>query len=144
MKKRSLFIVALALMFGFGLVAGQAFAKDMTAKDFVGEAKKTITEISVVDAKKAFDKGGYTFVDCRTAKEYKMGHIPGAIHISRGVLEFKAGKMLPDKNANIIVNCKSGGRSALGTCTLCEMGYKNVKSLAGGWKAWVKAGYPIE
>lgn len=131
-------------MFSFGLVAGQAFAKDMTAKDFVGEAKKTITEISVADAKKAFDKGGYTFVDCRTAKEFKMGHIPGAIHIPRGMLEFKVSKKLPDKNANIIMNCKSGGRSALATCTLCEMGYKNVKSLAGGWKAWVKAGYPIE
>ena len=144
MKKRSLFIIALALMFSFGLVAGQAFAKDKTAKDFVAEAKKTISEISVEDAKKAFDKGGYTFVDCRTAKEFKMGHIPGAVHIPRGMLEFKVSKMLPDKNANIIMNCKSGGRSALGTCTLCEMGYKNVMSLAGGWKAWVKACYPIE
>ena len=144
MKKRSVFIVALALMFSFGLVAGDAFAKDKTGKDFVAEAKKTITEISVADAKKALDTGGYTFVDCRTAKEFKMGHIPGAVHIPRGMLEFKVSKMLPDKNANIIINCKTGGRSALATCTLCQMGYTNVNSLAGGWKAWVKAGYPIE
>ena len=68
-----------------------------------------------------------------------MGHVPGAMDIPRGLLEFKVGKKVPDKNAKIIVYCKKGGRGCLGMCTLCQMGYKNSKNMAGGWKAWEKA-----
>ncbi|MCD6486959.1 MAG: hypothetical protein J7K35_06515 [Syntrophobacterales bacterium] len=139
-KSLTIFFV---LLFAFSLSA--ACLADMTDKDFVKEAKKTITEISVADAKAAMDAGKVDVVlDCRTAKEFKKGHLPKAINLQRGLLEFKATKKIPNKDASIICYCKSGGRSCLSTCTLGKMGYTNVKSMDGGWKAWIKAGYPIE
>ena len=142
MKKRM--IVTLALVFLFPFFAGQAAAKDMTSKDFVDIAKKSIHEISVSDAEVQLEKGGNIFLDCREPKEFKMGHIPNAMNIPRGLVEFKVAKKIPDKNANIIIYCKSGGRGCLTCCTLCKMGYHNAVNMAGGWKAWEKAGYPVE
>ena len=121
-----------------------SMAADMTAKDLVSEAKKEICEVSVSEAKDLLDNGGNIFLDCRTSKEFKMGHVPGAINIPRGLLEFKIDKQIPDKATSIIMYCKSGGRGCLATCTLCKMGYKNVKNMDGGWVAWEKAGYPVE
>jgi len=144
MKRSILFVFVLALVSTLALTAPIAVAKDMTAKELVAEAKKNICEVSVSDAKALLDKGGYIFLDCRTSKEFKMGHVPGAMNIPRGLLEFKISKKIPDKNAKIAMYCKSGGRGCLATCTLCRMGYKNVKNMGGGWKAWEKAGYPIE
>ncbi|MBW1690404.1 MAG: rhodanese-like domain-containing protein [Deltaproteobacteria bacterium] len=116
----------------------------MTAKDLVAEAKKNITTIAVSEAKALFDKGDVIFLDCREPKEYKSGHIPGAINIPRGLLEFKIGKKISDKNTPVVMYCKSGGRASLACCSIQRMGYKNVKNMDGGWKAWVKAGYPVE
>ncbi|MCF8084577.1 MAG: hypothetical protein K9M96_15940 [Deltaproteobacteria bacterium] len=144
MKKRSLWVTMLAMVFALGLAIPQAMAADMTAEDIVSEAKKNVCEISVSEAKKCLDEGGYIFLDCREPKEFKMGHVPGAMNIPRGLMEFKVTKKIPDKNANIVVYCKVGGRGCLSACTLCRMGYKNVKNMAGGWQAWVKAGYPVE
>jgi len=134
-------LFALSLSFG-GCTTTQQ--KDMTADDFVKEAKQTVCDISVSEAKEILDKGDFLFLDCREPKEYKMGHIPGAMNLPRGLMEFKIDKKIPNKDENMVVYCKTGGRSCLATCTLCRMGYKNVKSMAGGWKAWEKAGYPIE
>ncbi|MFO7986251.1 MAG: rhodanese-like domain-containing protein [Desulfatiglandaceae bacterium] len=144
MKKRSLFVAILAMIFALGLAIPQGMAADMTAEDFVSEAKKDVCEVSVSEAMNCLDEGGYIFLDCREPKEFKMGHIPGAINIPRGLMEFKVTKEIPNKEANILVYCKVGGRGCLTTCTLCRMGYENVKNIAGGWKAWVKAGYPVE
>ena len=145
MKKRHLIlIIVLMVSAAFAFNASLAMAKDMTAKDLVTEAKKNIASISVSDAKAMLDKGGVTFLDCREPKEYKSGHIPGAINIPRGLLEFKIAGKLPDKNAPIIMYCKSGGRASLATQSVNRMGYKNVKNMDGGWKAWAKAGYPVE
>ncbi|MCP4722359.1 MAG: sulfurtransferase [Desulfobacteraceae bacterium] len=116
----------------------------MTAKDFVGDAKKNICEVSVSEAKALLDKGGYLFLDCRTSKEFKMGHVPGAMNIPRGLLEFKIDKKIPDKATEIVMYCKKGSRGCLATCTLCRMGYKNTRNMDGGWAAWEKAGYPVE
>ncbi len=143
-KKNLIFIVTLMISAAFAFNASLALAKDMTAKDLVAEAKKNIASISVSDAKALLDKGGATFLDCREPKEYKSGHIPGAVNIPRGLLEFKIGKKIPDKNASIVIYCKSGGRASLGCCNLVRMGYKNIKNIDGGWKAWSKAGYPVE
>lgn len=134
----SIFVMLLTISFSASCLAV------MSADDFVKEAKKTVKEISVADAKTAIDSGKAAVLDCRTAKEFKKGHLPGAINLQRGLLEFKVSKKFPDKSAYIIVYCKSGGRSCLGTCTLSEMGYTNVVSMAGGWKGWVKAGFPVE
>lgn len=145
MKRFSAWTLAMALV--FGLMAGgcaTAPQKDMTSQDLVDEAKKSVCEITVAEAKEILDKGEFLFLDCREPKEYKMGHIPGAMNIPRGLLEFKIAKKVPEKNQNMVVYCKTGGRSCLSACTLCRMGYKNMKSMAGGWKAWEKAGYPID
>ena len=143
---RKLALSVLAVVFTCALAFGvpQSMAKDMTATDFVEEAKKDVCEISVSEAKGMLDKGGWIFLDCREPKEFKMGHVPGAINIPRGLVEFKVGKKIPDKNAPIIVYCKVGGRGCLTACTLCRMGYKKVRNMGGGWKAWEKAGYPVE
>jgi rhodanese-related sulfurtransferase len=151
-------LLALSIALALGLAVGgcsttpkasttpeaAATSKEMTAKDFTAEAKKNICEISVSDAKARLDQGGYLFLDCRTAKEYKMGHVPGAMNIPRGLLEFKIDKKVPDKKTKMVMYCKTGGRGCLATCTLCRMGYKNVENMDGGWKAWEKAGYPVE
>ena len=144
MKSHRLFVFVLALIATLALTAPMAAAKDMTAKDMVAEAKEDICEVSVSEAKALLDNGGYIFLDCREPKEFKMGHVPGAVNIPRGLLEFKIGKQVPDKNTKIVMYCKSGGRGCLATCTLCRMGYQNVKNMAGGWLAWEKAGYPVD
>jgi len=140
-------IGVLALIFVCGLMAGGCSTtskQDMTAADFVKEAKQNVCEVTVSQAKEILDKGDHLFLDCREPKEYKMGHVPGAINLPRGLLEFKIAKTVPNKEDNILIYCKSGGRGCLSACTLCRMGYKHVKNMAGGWKAWEKAGYPIE
>jgi rhodanese-related sulfurtransferase len=138
-------IMATVFILSAGLfIGGHAFAKDMTADDFVKEAKKSVCEVTVSEAKEMLDKGGCIFLDCREPKEFKMGHIPGAVNIPRGLMEFKVDKKIPDKNEKIVLYCKVGGRGCLSACTLCRMGYKNVVNMAGGWKAWEKAGYPVE
>jgi len=140
--KRSL-IFLFAVVLSFALSA--SCLAGMTAKNFVKEAKKSVKEISVVDAKAAIDSGkAVVILDVRTAKEFKSGHVPKAINIPRGLLEFKIAKKIKDKGAYIIAYCKSGGRSCLSTCTLNRMGYENAVSMAGGWKAWLKAGYSVE
>ena len=145
MKRKSLIlVVALMISAAFAFNVSLAVAADMTAKDFEKEALKHITTISVAEAKALLDKGGVTFLDVRTEKEYKKGHIPGAKNVPRGKLEYDIGKDISDKNAAVVVYCKTGGRSCLGTYTLVRMGYKNLKSMDGGWKAWTKAGYPVE
>ena len=139
-------VVTFTLLLGFSLIIGgcATIPEVMTAKDLVAEANKHVTNIPVSVAKDLFDEGGYIFLDVRTAKEYKMGHIPGAIHIERGLLEFKINNQIPDKNAQIVTYCKVGGRGSLAAHTLVRMGYKNVINIEGGWVAWEKAGYPVE
>lgn len=145
MKRKNLvFVIALIIGIALSFNASLVMAKDMTAKDFMQEAYKNIDTITVPEGKAIFDKGGAIFLDIRTEKEYKAGHVPGAIHISRGLLEWFISKEIPDKNALIVVYCRTGGRSCLATDTLVKMGYRNVKNMDGGWKAWAKAGYPVE
>lgn len=145
MKRKSfalLVMLMISAVFAFG--GSLALAEDMTAKDLVAEAQKNITMISASEAKALLDKGGVVFLDCREPKEYKSGHIPGAINIPRGLLEFKIGSKISDKNSLVVMYCKSGGRASLSCCSIQRMGYGNVKNLDGGWKAWTKAGYPVE
>ncbi len=153
MKKYSTLIIALLL--GVSLIIGGCTTpkvmttkdltpKVMTAKDLVAEANEHVTNVPVSVAKELLDEGGYIFLDVRTAKEFKMGHIPGAVHIERGLLEFMINNQVPDKNAQIVVYCKVGGRGSLAAHTLIRMEYKNVKNIEGGWVPWEKAGYPVE
>lgn len=115
-----------------------------TAHDLVALAKSGITEISLADAPQAI-KESNLLLDVREADEYASGHIPGAIHMSRGMLEFKlsGNPALSARDLKIVLYCKTSGRAALASKALHEMGYLNVESIAGGFDAWVAAGNPI-
>lgn len=108
-----------------------------SAMDLVQAAKANITEITISQANALF-KAGSIPLDVRELLEYETGHIPNAHHISRGMLEFKiAGHPnFQDKAASIVVYCKSGGRSALATETLQQLGFTNVQSMLGGFDEW--------
>jgi phage shock protein E len=108
----------------------------------VAEAKKNITEISSQDAAAKLKGGEAIIADVRDKDEWDEGHIPGAIHMSRGTIELDIEEQVPDPNAMIICHCGGGGRSALAAESLQKMGYKNVRSMAGGFKAWKAAGLP--
>jgi rhodanese-related sulfurtransferase len=112
-----------------------------TFKDLVDEAKSQITQIESDDLAAWFDSSEDkpVVIDVREAEDYASGHIPGAIHISRGVLELNIDEYVLDTDAEIVCYCGGGSRSALATQTLQTMGYTNVKSLAGGFRGW-KAG----
>src|SRR5213083_441020 len=105
----------------------------------VTDAKKIISEISPQDAAAKLKSGEAVIVDVRDKDEWDEGHIPGALHMSRGTIELDIEEKVPDTNAMIICHCGGGGRGALATESLQKMGYKNARSMAGGFKAW-KAG----
>jgi rhodanese-related sulfurtransferase len=108
----------------------------------VAAAKKNITEISPQDAAAKSKSGQAVIVDVREKDEWDEQHIPDAIHMSRGTIELDIEEKVPDTNALIICHCGGGGRSALAAESLQKMGYKNVRSMAGGFKAWKAAGLP--
>jgi rhodanese-related sulfurtransferase len=108
----------------------------------VAEAKKNITEILPQDAAAKLKGGEAVIVDVRETDEWDEEHIPGAIHMSRGIIELDMEEKVPDTNAMIICHCGGGGRSALAAESLQKMGYKNIRSMAGGFKAWKAAGLP--
>lgn len=141
MKAKKIVMITLALAV---LASGLLFAEAMSSADFVTQAKSVIDTVSVAEAKTLFDRGGYLFIDVREPNETAMGTIPGATLVPRGLLEFKFGGAVEDKDAKIVVYCKSGGRSALAAYTLMHMGYNNVVSMDGGWSAWSEASFPVE
>jgi rhodanese-related sulfurtransferase len=108
----------------------------------VTEAKKHITEISPQDAAAKSQSGEAVIVDVREKDEWDEEHIPNATHLSRGTIELDIEEQVPDTNAMIICHCGGGGRSALAAESLQKMGYKNVRSMAGGFKAWKAASLP--
>src|SRR5213595_2239441 len=108
----------------------------------VSEAKKKITEISPTDAAAKSKSGEAVIVDVREKDEWEEADIPGAIHMSRSSIELDIEEKVPDTNATIITHCGGGGRSALAAESLQKMGYKNVRSMAGGFKTWKAAGLP--
>src|SRR5438874_1283692 len=106
----------------------------------VAEAKKHVTEISPQEAAAKLTGGEAVIVDVRDKDEWDEEHIPGAMHLSRSTIELDIEEKVPDPNAMIICHCGGGGRSALAAQSLQKMGYKNVRSMAGGLKAWKAAG----
>ena len=112
-------------------------------QDLVADAKKKITEISPTDAAaKAKSSSDAVIVDVRDKDEFDESHIPDAVHMSRGLLEYEIEEKFPARNTTIICHCGGGGRSALAAESLQKMGYKNVRSMAGGFRAWKAAGLP--
>lgn len=111
-------------------------------QNLVAEAKKHITEISPQDAATKLNSSEAIVIDVREKDEWDDGHIPGAMHMSRGTIELDIEEKVANPNAMIICHCGGGGRSALAAENLQKMGYKDVRSMAGGFKAWKAAGLP--
>lgn len=113
--------------------------------ELVNDAKKRVRENTPEDVRKKQDAGeSFYFVDVREDNEWQNGHAAGAIHLGKGIIERDIEKAIPDNDAEIILYCGGGFRSALATDALQKMGYKNVISMDGGWKRWRELGYPIE
>lgn len=109
------------------------------------EAKANVKECTVVDVKARLASGEkFTLVDVREESEYAAGHAAGAMHISKGVMERDIEKLVPDPAAPLVLYCGGGYRSALAAENLQRMGYTNVVSMDGGWRAWLDAGLPTE
>jgi len=116
-----------------------------TYADLFVEVRKAVTFASLDELKKRLDAGNPpVLVDVREKHEYLAGFIPGAIHLPRGHLESQAEQKLRDRNAEIVLYCQSGNRSAFAAKTLAEMGYTNVRTANPGWTRWKDLGYPIE
>jgi rhodanese-related sulfurtransferase len=115
-----------------------------SAHDLVVAARARVQEVGSADAAQAIRDAG-AVIDVREADEFAAGHIPGAIHMSRGVLEFKlsGSPELAARDLPLVLYCKSGGRAALAACMLQDMGYLHVRSIAGGIDAWVASGGPL-
>jgi rhodanese-related sulfurtransferase len=121
-----------------------------SVKDMLSAANAAVPRIAPKDARALVERGGALVVDVRDAPELAAGgKVKGAIHASRGMLEFKADPDSPyhDKafarDKTVLVYCASGGRSALAGKTLLDLGYKDVRNL-GGFKDWVESGGPVE
>ncbi|MEW6333689.1 MAG: rhodanese-like domain-containing protein [Thermodesulfobacteriota bacterium] len=145
-KKVLIVVVGMALalsMVGVGISAGP----DMNpkVKEMLTTAKASIKKVPAQAVKAAIDsKEKAIFLDVRDGGEFSAGHLPGAMNISRGTLEFNVFGKIPDQNAKIYVYCKTAARSALATKTLNDLGFKNAVLMDASYEAWVKAGYPVE
>jgi rhodanese-related sulfurtransferase len=111
----------------------------------VDDARGRIREVSVEDARARLSTDETVrLIDVREDHEWEAGHAHGAQHMGRGIIERDIEQLVPDKGAELILYCGGGYRSALAADNLQRMGYTNVYSMAGGWKAWKEAGAPVE
>ena len=109
----------------------------------VNESKKKIKETNVADVKRRMDAGEkFLLVDVREDNEWANGHIPGAVHMGRGIIERDIELQVPDTSTKLVLYCGGGFRSALVADNVQKMGYTNVESMDGGWREWVGSGLP--
>jgi len=112
--------------------------------EIVNDAKSRVRETTVDDVKARLDRGeNFTLIDVREESEFAQGHLPGAMHIGKGVIERDIEQRVPDTNAPLVLYCGGGFRSALAADNLQKMGYKNVISMDGGVREWREKGYPF-
>jgi rhodanese-related sulfurtransferase len=111
----------------------------------VSEAKSRVKECTVADVKARLQAGDkFVLVDVREESEFAAGHAAGAVHLGKGVIERDIEAKAPDPATPMVLYCGGGFRSALAAEALQKMGYTNVVSMDGGWRAWVQAGMPVE
>lgn len=109
----------------------------------VESVRPTVREVDVAEAQRRAAEGAI-LIDVREDGEWDAGHARGAIHIGKGVIERDIEQKIPDADAEIILYCGGGFRSALAASSLQQIGYRNVASMAGGWRAWQAAGGEVE
>jgi rhodanese-related sulfurtransferase len=110
----------------------------------VDDAKQRVRETTVDQIKSRLDRGDkFVLVDVREESEWQKDHLPGAIHMSKGVIERDVEQKVPDLNAEMVLYCGGGFRSALAADNLQKMGYTNVISMDGGVRGWREKGYPM-
>lgn len=109
----------------------------------VESVRPAVREVDVAEAQRRVAQGA-VLVDVREDREWEAAHARGAVHIGKGVIERDIEQKIPDAGAEIILYCGGGFRSALAADSLRKMGYRNVASMAGGWRAWEAAGGEIE
>jgi rhodanese-related sulfurtransferase len=118
---------------------GEGFLK------ITADAKKRVKEWDVPEVKRRMDAGEkFLLVDVREDNEWERGHIPGAVHMGRGIIERDIEQAVPDHAATLVLYCGGGFRSALAADNLQKMGYTNVISMDGGWRGWNEAGFPTK
>ena len=110
----------------------------------VDDAKKRIRELSVDEVKEKLDKREkFLLIDVREESEWAKEHLPGAIHVGKGIIERDIEERVPDVNTPLVLYCGGGFRSALAADNLQKMGYKNVLSMDGGVRGWREKGFPL-
>ncbi len=110
----------------------------------VEDSKTRVREVTVEDARDAVARGRARLVDVREDNEWNEAHAKGAEHLGKGIIERDIEVFAPDKDSELILYCGGGFRAALAADMLQRMGYTNVGSIAGGWRAWKAAGAPVE
>jgi rhodanese-related sulfurtransferase len=140
----SLVVLSLAVAPHLAL-AGEPAWMSTPVKEMVDKARAATKQVPLEEFKGAVDrKEDAVILDVRNPDEYSVAHVPGAVNLSRGLLEFNIWNVIPDKNRKIYVYCKTGGRAALATKQLNELGYKNAVAVREGLRDWIKAGYPTK
>ncbi len=111
----------------------------------VSESKKRVKETNVAAVKRRMDAGErFVLIDVREESEWASGHLPGAIHLGKGIIERDIELKVPDAGTKMVLYCGGGFRSALSADNLQKMGYTDVESMDGGWRGWLEAGLPTE
>jgi rhodanese-related sulfurtransferase len=110
----------------------------------VEDAKARVREVSIDDVKARLDRGDkFVLVDVREESEYAKDHLPGAIHLGKGVIERDIEERVPELNTPVVLYCGGGYRSALAADNLQKMGYSNVLSMNGGIRGWCEKRFPL-
>jgi rhodanese-related sulfurtransferase len=110
----------------------------------VDDAKKRIREVKIGEVKTMLDHGQkFLLLDVREESEYVKDHLPGSIHVGKGIIERDIEERVPDMNAPMVLYCGGGFRSALAADNLQKMGYQNVSSMDGGIRGWREKGFPL-
>jgi rhodanese-related sulfurtransferase len=113
--------------------------------ELVNDVKQRIRQTSIQDVQQRLERGErFYLVDVREESEWAKGHLPGATHLGKGIIERDIEEKIPDPGAPIILYCGGGFRSALVADNLQKMGYRNIQSMDGGWREWTEAGLPVE
>lgn len=111
----------------------------------VNESRARIKQTNAAEVKKRLDAGErFILIDVREDHEWSRGHLPGAVHLGRGIIERDIEDRFQEKNVELVLYCGGGYRSAMSADNLQKMGYINVSSMDGGWRGWTEAGYPTE